>query len=352
MSDKTEAPTGRRLSQAREQGQVARSQELITAVSLLVSTFLLTGPARNLGLALKDLTVNAMSALPADITGAWLRQTALSALSRLLPSLGLLVVAMLAVGATLNLGQTGFVWASKRIGFDFNKLNPLNGFKRLFSGQGLLELFKALLKLAIVGWVTYTFLRTQIYTLLGLSQTDLGSALSVWAGLGRSLALRVGGTYFILAVVDYAYQRWQHMRSLRMTKQEVKDEAKLHEGNPMARGRIRSQQRRFARMRMMGNVPKADVVITNPTHLAVAVQYDPEAMRAPKVLAKGAHRLAARIVEIARGNGVPIMQNIPLARALYRTVEVEQEIPPDLYIAMAEVLAYVFKLRQKTYAPR
>jgi flagellar biosynthetic protein FlhB len=353
VSDKTEAPTGRRVSEARNQGQVARSQELNVAVALLLGIWLVTGPGKNLGSALKGLVIDAITGLPTtELTGAWLRQRVVTDLWLVAPGLGLIVLGMLATGLTVTVGQTGFLWASKRIGFDFSRLNLLNGLKRLFSGQGLLELFKALLKLTVVGWISYSFLKTRLIVLLGLSQTNLVAALQTWGELAVALALRVSSAYFVLAVVDYAYQRWQITRNLRMTKQEVKEDMKRSEGDPMLRGRIRGQQRRMARMRMMSNVPKADVIITNPTHLAIAIQYDPETMRAPKVLAKGAHRIAARIVEIARANSVPVMQNIPLARAIYPVVEIDQEIPPELYMAMAEVLAYVFKLRQQAFAPQ
>jgi flagellar biosynthetic protein FlhB len=202
-----------------------------------------------------------------------------------------------------------------------------------------------------VGLVAYGFLRSNVSSILVMIQTDFRSAIEGWAGLAMSLIFRVGATYLALALADYAYQRWQYMRSVRMSKEEVKEEMKQSEGDPILKGRIRQQQRRMARMRMMASVPKADVVITNPTHFAVAIQYDQMMMPAPKVLAKGAHLIAQRIVEIARENEIPVVQNVPLARALYRTVEIDQEIPPDLYMAMAEVLAYVYKMKGKMPQP-
>lgn len=348
MADRTEAPTARRLAEARKEGQVARSQELNAALALLVGTWLVIGPGKSLGVALEELVVSAVTALPkADLSAAWLREVLVEDLQRVAPGLGLVLLGMLATGVTVTVGQTGFLWAGKRLGVDLSRLNPFNGLRRLFSAHGLVELLRALLKLAIVGWVTYSFLRTRLAAMLGLSQLEFNAALQTLASLASALAVRVGGAYFALACLDYAYQRWQHVRSLRMTKQEVREDLKRSEGDPLLRSRIRSQQRRIARMRMMANVKKADVVITNPTHLAVAVQYEAETMRAPKVLAKGAHRLAERIVEIARSHRIPIVENVDVARALYRSVEVEQEIPPELYRALAEILAYVFKLRQK-----
>jgi flagellar biosynthesis protein FlhB len=194
--------------------------------------------------------------------------------------------------------------------------------------------------------VAYGFLRANLKELLSLTQYDMATAVSQFVRLAISLTMRVGGMYFILAVADYAYQRWDLYKSLKMSKDEIKEENKRAEGDPMLKSRVRGMQRQMARGRMMANVPKATVVITNPTHLAIAIEYQ-DGMKAPKVLAKGPYRVAERIVKIAKENHIPVIQNIPLARAIYKTVEIGQEISPDLYLAMAEVLAYVYKLRGK-----
>jgi flagellar biosynthetic protein FlhB len=262
-----------------------------------------------------------------------------------LPDLGLLLVALLLTGAGITFAQTGFLWSSHNISPDLNRLNPIPGLKRIFSPNGLMELGKMLLKLLVIGWVVYSFLRSHLQELLLMAGSDLSHSMAVWVGLASGLALQVSGVYLVLALADFVYQRWFFRRSLRMTRDEVKEEMKRTEGDPVLKGRIRQQQRRLARQRMMANVRKADVVITNPTHLAVAVQYEANRMHAPRVLAKGAYRVAARIVELARIHRVPVVQNPPLARAIYRSVDVEQEIPPDLYLVMAEVLAYVYRLR-------
>ena len=233
----------------------------------------------------------------------------------------------------------------KRSVSTLNDLTRSPDFKRIFSGSGLIELGRALLKLALVGWVAYSYLKGQVIALSDLGQMDLASGVSKWVDLASTLAIRVGSAYLVLAAADYAFQRWRFMRSMRMTKEEIKEDYKRSEGDPFLRGRIRAQQRRMARNRMMSNVPKAKVVITNPTHFAVALDYDPDNMTAPRVLAKGAFHVAQKIVDIARKNSVPIVQNVPLARALYKSVEVDQEISPDLYLAVAEVLAYVYRLR-------
>lgn len=346
MSEKTEAPTPRRLAEARKEGQVARSQELNAAAALLISTWLLTGPGGKVLNDLQRLLVISLSALPdPQLSLGWLADRILPDTITLIKDIGVLSIVLLISGVVLTIGQTGLLWAQKRIGFDFKRLNPFNGFKRLFSRYGLIELVKAILKLVVITWVAYGYLDKRITQILGLPFTDFKTALGLWGEIAKTLVLRVGGAYLILAAADYAYQRWQHTRTLKMSKDEVKEEMKSIEGNPAIKNRIKGQQRKMARMRMMANVPKADVIITNPTHLAIAVQYNPDSMAAPKVLAKGAHLVAQRIVKLARENNIPVIQNIPLARAIYRTVEIDEEIPPELYMAMAEVIAYIYRLR-------
>jgi flagellar biosynthetic protein FlhB len=347
MADKTEAPTPHRLQEAREEGQIVRSQELNTAVIILVSVFLLRGPGEQLAIAFKDVMTTSIIDLPhTDLSVEWLRQTAFAFGRQILPSFMFLLVGLMLTGVVITLGQTQFLWAGKKIGFDFKRLNPLEGFKRIFSTRGLIELLRSLLKLGWVSWVAYSFLRAHYYELFSFTQYDLGTAITTFVNLSFSLILRIGGMYLILAVADYAYQRWDLYKNLRMSKEDIKEENKRSEGDPMLKSRVRSMQRQMARGRMMANVPKATVVITNPTHLAVAIEYQ-EGMKAPKLLAKGPFRVAERIVKIAKENHIPVIQNIPLARAIYKTIEIGHEISPDLYLAMAEVLAYVYKLRGK-----
>ena len=274
MSEKTEAPTARRVSEAREEGRVPLSRELNTAAVMLIGTWLLTGAGKNLITELQAVLVKAVTleTLPSgDPNLAWFVRIVVDLLLRLTPSMTLFVSGVLLTGVTITVSQTGFLFARKRIGFDFSRVNPLSGIKRLVSLQGVVELVKALLKLVIVIWVVYSFLRARMGDLLGLVQVDFLSALGTWTGMAVSLAIRVGMAYLVLAIADYAYQRWQHSKSMKMTKEEVKEDMKRTEGNPQIKGRIRRQQRQMARMRMMANVPKADVVITNPTPLAVAI---------------------------------------------------------------------------------
>jgi flagellar biosynthetic protein FlhB len=350
--ERTEAPTGKRLAEARSRGQVARSQELNTAAALLVGFLLLRNSGLGLISAVQDLMTQTVTSLPTgELTGATLRSLAAADALRILPHLATILLTLMATGVAVTLAQTGPLWATKNLGVDFGRLNPLNGLKRMFSTNGLIELLRALLKLAVVGVAAYSYLNGRAQDLLGLSQTDLRSSLGLWADLAYNLGLRVGGAYLVLAFADYLYQRWNLMRSLKMTKEEVKEEAKQQEGNPLIKGQVRQRARRLARMRMMKKVPQADVVITNPTHFAVALQYQRETMAAPRVVAKGAALIAQRIREIAEENAVPIMENPPVARALYATVEVEQEVPPELYVAVAEVFAFIYNLKAKRKAP-
>lgn len=347
MTDKTEAPTSHRLQEAREEGQVVRSQELISAVVILTGAYLLRGPGKQLGLNFEGLVMETITTLPTvDITVESLRGMFFMFGMKILPSVGLIMFGLLLAGTAVTLGQTEFLWAGKKIGFDFKRLNPLDGFKRIFSTHGLIELLRSLLKLSWVTWIAYSFLRSRFFELVSYTQFDMGTAVSSFLEVSISLVIRVGSMYLVIAVADYAYQRWDLYKNLRMSKDDIKQEQKRSEGDPLLKSRIRNMQRRMARGRMMANVSKASVVITNPTHLAVAIEYH-EGMKAPRVLAKGPYHVAQKIIQIAKENNIPIVQNIPVARAIYKTIDIGQEISSDLYLAMAEILAYVYKLRGK-----
>jgi flagellar biosynthetic protein FlhB len=348
MADKTEAPSSRRLEEAREEGRVVRSQELNTAAILLAGAYLLRGPGAQLGSALKQMVISTIVELPnTDLTSEWLTKTVFAFGWQILPSLGLIIVGLLLTGVAVTVAQTQFLWATKKIGFDFKRVNPLEGFKRIFSTHGLIEMLRSLLKLGWVSYFAYSFLSSNYSELIAFTDYDLNTAVSRFIELSIELTIRVGSMYLILAAADYAYQRWELYKNLKMSKEEVKEEFKRSEGDPMLKSRVRNMQRQMARGRMMSDVAKASVVITNPTHLAIAIEYH-EGMTAPKVLAKGPYRVAQRIVALAKENHIPVVQNIPLARAIYKTIDIGQEVSPDLYLALAEVLAYVYKLRGKS----
>ncbi len=349
MPDKTEAPTPRKLNEARKEGMVALSQELTASVVLFVSIWLISSPGGKIITDVQNLLVNALTQLPkGDVSINWYIDKFISEGLSIGKDVFMIVIVLLATGTVVTFAQTRLLISTRKMKPDLNRLNPINGFKKLFSTQGLVEWVKALLKLLVIGWIVYSYLVGQVQHLFGLAQLPFQDALSSWVNIAVSLAMRVAEAYLIIAIADYAYQSWTFKKSLRMSKEEIKEEIKRSEGDPMIKSRIRSQMRRIARKRMMANVPKADVIITNPTHLAIAIHYDPDKMNAPVVLAKGAYLVAERIVEIARSHKIPIIQNIPLAHVLYRTVEIDQEIPPELYVAMAEILAQVYALREKS----
>lgn len=352
MSDKTEAPTPRKLEEARNEGRVPRSIELNSAAVLMLAPYLIMGPGKSLFSWIKQyLTDTVVNISTVELTGVGLRDMVFTIGINVLPKLGLLLGIILLTGLVVTMVQTRGLWSTKRKKFDVQKINPFEGFKRIFSAQGLIELGKALLKLGLVGYVAYSFLKSKVSDFLWLGNVDLSSGIQSWIDMATSLAIRVGVVYLVLAIADYVYQRYRFMKSMKMSKQEVKEDFKRSEGDPFLRNRIRSQQRAIARNRMMANVPKASVVITNPTHLAIAIEYNPDKMSAPKVLAKGAFEVAQRIVNIAKENNIPVVQNIPLARAIFKSVDVDQQIPPDLYIAVAEVLAYIYRIKGRKTRP-
>lgn len=348
MTDRTEAPTAKRLAEARKKGQIPVSRELNAAVGLLLASVLLGSAGREIARALAENVSRTMMALPGAVAEwSFINALIVDNLFRIAPQLGILVLAFLLIGSAITLGQTKFLFASEKLGFNFERLDPIKGVKNLFSLNSLFELGKTLVKLLVIGFIVYGFLKSNIEIFMSLVHMDMSSAVDFSADLALDLFKKVGWAYLMLALADFIYQRWQHIRSLRMSKQEIKDERKQAEGDPLLKGKIRGKQQAFARMRMFANVPEADVVIVNPTHLAIALGYDSENMTAPIVHARGAYRIAERIVAVARENNIPVIQNIPLARALYPIVKVDQQIPPDFYVAIAEILAHVYRLKTK-----
>ncbi|MBI9044033.1 MAG: flagellar biosynthesis protein FlhB [Anaerolineaceae bacterium] len=346
--DKTEDPTPRRLQDARAKGQVARSMELNAAIAVLGAAWLMQIAGGDLIAALQNIMVGLIKGLPDfELTVVWYREFAAEYLVGILMPLGIIILGMMFIGVSVTLAQIGLKVSNERKFFDFDRVNPVSGFKRLFSLNGLVQLLKSLLKIVVIGWVAYSYLQGNIDQLLNLSQIALNDSVKIMVDLGLGLFWRVGSAYLILAIADYIYQRWEFMRKMRMSKQEIKEEIKQMEGDPYMRGRIRAQQRAIMAQRMMSQVPQADVIITNPTHLANAVKYDDAQMEAPVVVAKGKLLIAEKIIEIAEENEIPVVQNIPLAHSIFGNVEVDQSIPPDMYLAMAEVLAYVYKLKEK-----
>ncbi|GKX39154.1 flagellar biosynthesis protein FlhB [Pectobacterium versatile] len=345
--EKTEAPTPQKEEKAREEGQIPRSRELTSVLMMVAGLAILWmgGEAMAGRLArIVSQSLNFDYATIGDDTqmlrhvGSLLRQAA----SALVPIM--LGAVLVALSAPMLLG--GILFSTKSLKVDFKKLDPISGLKRLFSSQSLAELFKAILKSVMVGIISTLFLIHNWPKILHLvSEAPI-------AALGDALELTVMCGFLIImglipmVAFDVFWQVWSHIKKLRMTKQEIRDEHKQSEGDPHVKGRIRQQQRAMAQRRMMADVPKADVIVTNPTHYAVALRYDEKKMNAPKVLAKGAGEIALRIRELGTEHRVPILEAPPLARALFRHSEVGQHIPAALYAAVAEVLAWVYQLKR------
>jgi len=345
--ERTEPASPRRLEQAREEGQIARSQELGAFAVMgtaglavwLLGAQLLTG---FVGLMKNGLTLPAGSAFETDGMLARLGEQGGAGFFTIAPVLLAAFIAAIAAPLMLN----GWLFTAKPLQPDFSRLNPMNGLGRIFSVGGLVELLKAVIKVLVVGGVAALVLWQSLDAVVALTRESASGAISHAAHLvGWTLILVVGGMVLVVGV-DVPFQLWNHARKLRMSLDEVKRENKETEGDPHIKARIRSLQREAARKRMMAEVPKADVVITNPTHYAVALSYRENSMRAPRVVAKGQNIMAARIRELAAEHRVPVLEAPPLARALYRHAELGDEIPETLYTAVAEVLAYVFQLRQ------
>jgi len=345
--EKTELPSQRRLDQAREKGQVARSRELSTFTILLAggATFWFMGASftehmvKSLrsGLILdKDMAFNSSLIIPR------LYDLALDALVAFSP---LLLVVML-TAALSPLLLNGWLFSTESLQPKFSKLNPISGIGRMFSMQSLVELSKAVAKSILVGGVAAWVIWHNKDLMMSLSTQSVDTAIPQMGYLIGASFMAIVGAMLLIVLIDVPFQLWDHNKKLMMTKEEVRQETKETEGDPMVKGRIRSLQRESARRRMMAAIPTADVVVTNPTHYAVALKYSDKGSRAPVVVAKGSHLLALRIREIAEENHVPILEAPPLARALHKHTELGESIPEALYTAVAEVLAYVYQLHR------
>lgn len=349
-SNKTERATPKRKEDARRKGQVAVSRDLSTAAILLGGVALLAAmmPA---GLhAMTEMTREGLTlsfpesfrnGLTVEQVYTVVVRTGLAVLGLTLPILG----GLLLIGSGVTIAQTGFLWRAEALQMDFSRINPLTGLSRLFSLRSVVELLKGLLKIAVVIGIGFAVLRHDLIQVPGLGEFDMGTSLHLTGRLSLKAALAVVGAIVVLAGLDYVYQRYEWERSLRMSKEEIKEEHKSAEGDPLIKSRVRAAQRDLSRKRMMAAVKTADVVVTNPTHLAVALKYDASKMAAPLVVAKGAGAVAERIRELARHHGVPVVEHKFVARTLFALVDIGKEIPADLYRAVAEILAFVYRAR-------
>ena len=344
--ERSEQPTTKRLEEARKEGRVPRSMELSTAAVLLVAggALRMFGAAAGTALAgvmRSALTLSTDQSLDPQLAVPTAGADVLHAFIACAPIFGLTVVAALA--APLALG--GWNLSFEALTLDFTRLNPIEGFKRLVSLRGAVELGKAFAKFLVVAGVALLVLREEASRFLSLSGEPLTTAIGQAADLVADALLLLAAPLGLIAAIDVPWQLFQHHKQLRMSRQEIREEMKESEGSPENRSRVRRAQRELLKRRMMHEVPKADVVVTNPTHFAVALRYEESRMRAPRVVAKGADLIAARIREIATEHSVPVFEAPPLARALHHNVEIGAEIPAALYAAVAQVLTYIYRLK-------
>ena len=344
--EKSEEPTAKKKSEARKKGQVTRSKELTTLFMLvmaIVGMMIFSGDMiETISRIMKsNFSVERSFIFDTGLLYAHLKSELVAMLKALLPFFILLVLTAILSGAILG----GFNFSSESLIPKLSKMNPVKGIKKIFGTNGLIELVKSVLKLLLLGAIAVYLIWETRNELYGLSEEPFPGALIHAMELLAWQFLLVSLGMILVAAIDVPYQLWSNKRQLKMTKQEVKDESKNTDGNPEIKGRIRQLQRDMAMQRMMGDVPKADVVITNPTHYAVALQYDPEGSGAPVMLAKGADLVALQIRNVAQAHEIPVLEIPPLSRAIYYSIEIGEEIPEGLYVAVAQVLAYIFQLK-------
>jgi flagellar biosynthetic protein FlhB len=345
--EKNEEPTQKRLDDAKKKGQIARSRELNTFVMLIVSAWLLMSQGGRVGHGLimmmqNNFHVSRDVIFEPQTTIVFFKQAMHDGLLLIAPILAILTVA--AIVAPISLG--GWIFSMDSIAPKFDKLDPIKGLPKLFSMNGLVELGKAMVKISLVGLVGWLLFNSIFAELLGLSSEPMEQAVIHALKLIAHSFLILSGALILIAAIDVPYQLHKHSQDLKMSMQEIKDENKESEGNPEVKGRIRRTQMEMAQNRMMQEVPNADVIITNPSHYAIALKYDEASGSAPIMLAKGVDLIAAHIRNIALENNVPLVAAPPLARALYYSTEIDNEIPQGLYLAVAQVLAYIFQLKE------
>ena len=348
--EKTEPATDKKLKEAREEGKVAKSQELTFSFSLIVLFLVLKFFVSYLGEKMIGLIKTIYSGMAefVDINNVGLTSHVVSAyFVNIIIQFFLIVLPFFIFGVIItiliNIVQVGWKVSTKMLQPKFDKINPINGFKRIFSSQSVFELVKSIVKIGLIALIAYFSIKGHANDLFILYEIPLNQAIALVGTIIIDTGLRISLVYLIVGVADFAYQKHKFNEDMKMTKQEVKDEYKNTEGDPQIKGRQRARMREASQRRMMQDVPKADVVITNPTHIAVALKYDAEVSKAPVVLAKGEELIAKKIKDVAKENNISIVENKPLARMLYSNVDIGEEIPAELYQSVAEVLAAVYQ---------
>lgn len=348
--EKTEKATPKKLEEARKEGQVARSTDVVTAFMLLglfVGLKICVGYIGNGFLQQFHKVYSSISTVTADeVTKNTMLEWVRSEIGEITLIAAPLMIVAVVVAVVFNLAQVKWKPTAKPLKPKPGKINPLKGMKKLFSKDKIMELLKSVAKVGVLSYVVYDTLKDEYGLLFQFYRYEIGEAILTIGNLVINIGIKIAACFLAIAAVDYFYQKRKFAEDMKMTKQEIKDEFKNSEGDPQIKGKIRAKMREASQRRMMDSVPDADVVITNPTHLAVALKYDREASQAPIVVAKGADYVAQKIKDIARDNNVEIVENKPVARMLYYNVDLDQEIPPELYQAVAEILAYVYGLKQ------
>ncbi len=347
---KTEKATSRRRDEFRKKGSVAKSTEVNTAVILLVAYLVLKVSGKYMYQQFSSMlryyfenahriqvTEDNMMQIFINITVQSLLLTA--------PVIGSILIAVIIA----NILQFGLLVTWEPVKPSLTKINIIKGFKNLFSKKSIETLMKSLAKISVVGYIAYSTIRKDIPVIINFFNMDIQQSFFILCTIAMDVLYKIVLVFVIIAAIDYAFQRYTMEEQMKMSKQEIKEEHKRSEGDPLIKGEIRRRQQEMSRHRMMSEVPKADVVVTNPFHVAVAIRYDANSMRAPEVVAKGLRKVAEHIKEIARENDIPLVENPPVARALYKSAKVGKEIPSDLYSVVAEILTYIYKLSGKTF---
>jgi flagellar biosynthetic protein FlhB len=349
--ERTEPATPQKREKARRKGSVAKSTDVNSAVILFLGLLVLQVGSTGIGRHLAEVARTMFTQCGhMEVSLPMMQNLLFNEAVSFFIAVGPVIGGLMCLGLIASVAQVGFAFSTEALEPKWSRLNPLNGIKSIFlSKRSIVELLKNLLKIVIVGWVAYSSIASTIEESPALMDGDIGGIVEFMTHAVFATGLKLGLAFLVLALFDYAYQKFQFEQDMKMTKQEVKEEAKSQEGDPQIKSKIRSIQRQIAYKRMMQDVPKADVVVTNPTHFAIALKYDTGKMTAPKVVAKGADLIAQKIKEIAREAHVPIVEDKMLARTLYKSVEIGQEIPEKLFQAVAQVLAYIYSLKNSKY---
>ena len=353
--EKTEPATSKKLSDARKEGQVAKSKEIANAFGLLALFLVLKFYVGTMGIGFIEYFAGVYNQIPdvikqydGNVPVASLLTVISGSIIRMLTQLAVVLLIAMIVAIVCDVVQVKWQPTTKPLQPKFSKLNPIKGFSKLFSKNSIVELVKSMAKLGLIGYVVYSYLKDKMGFIYLLYDMGLKQAIALIGDMVVTLGIRISVVYMIIAFVDFGYQKWKFSDDMKMSKQEVKEEFKNQEGDPQIKGKQKQRMREASMRRMMQQLPEADVVITNPTHYAVAIKYDAEKYDAPVVLAKGEDYLAQKIKEVARENDIEIVENKPLARMLYANVDIGGLVPPELYQSVAEVLAFVYQLKGKT----